>query len=341
MSDFSFGPVILDIEGTTLTSDDVRVLSHPLVGGVILFTRNFESADQVQKLVGDIREINPHLLICVDHEGGRVQRFREGFTRIPAMQKLGDFCVNDDSGEGLAFVQNVGWVLAAELIACGLDFSFTPVLDLDRDCSTIIGDRAFSDDPEACTEYARALINGLHEAGMAATGKHFPGHGTVVADSHLELPVDDRDWAEIESHDLIPFKQLANEMEAVMPAHVLYPKVDADNPAGFSKHWLQTILRQQLGFDGVIFSDDLSMQGAVATGDIFARANAALDAGCDSVLVCNDREAAETLLAGWEPTWPTQSKERLLRMKAKQVISGAALKSDQRYQDTIARLEKL
>ncbi len=341
MSEFPFGPVILDIEGTKVTDDDRRVLSHPLVGGMILFTRNFESVEQVQRLVTDIRATNPQLLICVDHEGGRVQRFREGFTRIPAMQKLGDLCANDDTGESLSFVQDVGWLLAAELIACGLDFSFTPVLDLDRDSSTIIGDRAFSDDPEACTEYARALINGLHDAGMAATGKHFPGHGTVLADSHLELPVDDREWSAIEYYDLLPFKRLANEMEAIMPAHVLYPKVDAENPAGFSRYWLQDILRQKLGFDGVIFSDDLSMQGAVATGDIFARANAALEAGCDSVLVCNDRSAAEQLLDGWRPNWSEESKVRLQNMKAKHVISWELLKNDQRYQNTVSRLENI
>lgn len=346
MHESSFGPVIIDVEGKYLANNDRELLSHSLVGGIILFTRNYESREQLQALVSEIRQLDPSLLICVDHEGGRVQRFREGFTRIPSMQLLGDYWLSQgQSDEALMTIKDVGWLLAAELIACGIDISFTPVLDLDRDRSSIIGDRAFSDDPELCSVLAGALIEGLHDAGMASTGKHFPGHGSIVADSHLELPVDDREWATIETHDVIPFRNLSSQLDAVMPAHVLYPKVDADNPAGFSPYWLQEILRKQLGFDGVIFSDDLSMAGAAETGDIFARADAAIAAGCDSVLVCNDRESADKLLSRWQPQWPEavadKSRDRLARMKAKQVISWIQLEQSDRYRKTREYIQSL
>lgn len=290
------GPVMLDIADLQLSSGESELLRHPLVGGVILFSRNYRSPQQLGELTAAIRALRkPELLIAVDHEGGRVQRFREGFSRIPAMRRLGE-AWDSDRAQACKAARDVAYVLASELLACGVDFSFTPVLDVDFGASGVIGDRALHSEPEAIAQLAVGLIAGLREAGMASVGKHFPGHGYVRADSHLALPVDERGYAEIEAVDLLPYRRLIKHgLSAVMPAHVIYPKVDP-NAAGFSSTWLRQILRGQLGFDGMIFSDDLSMEGASVAGGVLERGEAALAAGCDMVLLCNAPVAAPKLL---------------------------------------------
>jgi len=281
---------MLDIAGTALDAADREWLAHPAVGGLILFARNFEDREQLCALTASIRAVRPEILIAVDQEGGRVQRFRRDFVRLPPMAALGRrFDHAPDTA--LAEARLLGRLMADELVQCDVDISFAPVLDLDYGASSVIGDRSFHADADSLTALATAWIDGMAEAGMAATGKHFPGHGFVVADSHLELPRDERDLAAIRAADLRPFAALAPRLAGIMPAHVVYPAV-APEPAGFSPFWLQQILRGELGFRGVIFSDDLTMQGAAATGDYAARTHAALDAGCDMVLVCNDRNAA-------------------------------------------------
>jgi beta-N-acetylhexosaminidase len=301
MGDSALGPVMLDLAGTELSAAERKLLRHPLVGGVILFSRNYRSPRQLCALTAAIRSLRqPELLVAVDHEGGRVQRFQEGFSRIPAMRRLG-LAWDRDRGGACAAAGSIAYVLASELLACGVDFSFTPVLDVDFGASGVIGDRAFHSDPAAIVQLATALIDGLRAAGMASVGKHFPGHGFVRADSHLAVPVDERGLAEIKAVDLVPFRELIRHgLPAVMPAHVIYPKVDA-RPAGFSSKWLQQILRAELGFDGMIFSDDLLMEGAAVAGGVVARGEAALAAGCDMVLLCNAPLSAQELLAGLEP----------------------------------------
>ena len=309
------GPVMLDVQGTQLTAADEARLRHPLVGGVILFSRNYRSPGQLAELTAAIRALRtPPLLIAVDHEGGRVQRFRDGFTRIPAMRELGKIW-DDHPQRARHLAQQAGYVLAAELRACGVDFSFTPVLDIDYGRSSVIGDRAFHRDPQAIAELAHSLLLGLKQGGMHTVGKHFPGHGYVEADSHLAIPVDEREFVDIEMTDLVPFRQMVDYgLTAVMPAHVIYPSVDS-RPAGFSTVWLKDILRGLLGFEGCIFSDDLSMEGATVAGNIVQRAGAALQAGCDMVLVCNRPESADELLRGLHWEMPAVSKARLIQMR--------------------------
>jgi beta-N-acetylhexosaminidase len=280
---------MLDIHGTWLTAEDRRILRQPEVGGLILFARNIEDPRQVRELCASIRAVRPDLLLAVDQEGGRVQRLRNGFVRLPAMRALAD----NDNAEQLA--EHCGWLMATEVLAVGLDLSFAPVLDLDHQRSAVVGSRSFEGDAELATRLAGAFIRGMDAAGMAATGKHFPGHGWAEADSHVAIPVDERSLDEIRARDLVPFQRLSQQLAAVMPAHVIYPQVDA-GPAGFSRRWLQDILRGELGFDGVIFSDDLSMAGAHVVGDAASRIEAALNAGCDMGLVCNDRASAELAL---------------------------------------------
>lgn len=307
------GPLMTDVAGLELTAEEGQRLCHPLLGAVILFSRNYCSPEQLHALAHSIRGLrSPSLLVAVDHEGGRVQRFREGFTAIPAMGRLGK-AWERDRRYAVRLAGQAGFVLAAELRACGVDFSFAPVLDLDYGRSGVIGDRAFHRDPEVVAELALSLMRGMAQAGMAAVGKHFPGHGYAEADSHTDLPVDGRDWETIAAWDLAPFRKLAGQgLAGVMPAHVVYPQVDA-LPAGFSRKWLQEVLRGQLAFGGAVFSDDLSMVGAHSIGDIRVRADAALDAGCDMVLVCNDTAAAEALLANLERSLTPVNLARLAR----------------------------
>ena len=309
------GPLMIDIVGTTLSSLDREWLCHPLVGGMILFSRNYETPDQLAALCAEIHALRaPPLLIAVDHEGGRVQRFRHQFTRLPAMRRLGQLW-DQDAPTALKAARAIGFVLAAELRACGVDLSFTPVLDLDYGASAVIGDRALHSDPRAVSELANALNAGLRYAGMAACGKHFPGHGHVAADSHVAIPIDDRHLHEMQD-DLEPYRQVA--LDAVMPAHVIYTRLDAQ-PAGFSRYWLGK-LRRQLRFDGVIFSDDLAMQGASVAGDILARAEAAWSAGCDMLLVCNAPEAVAQLLERWRPIPVEQRRQRVQRLMPRQAL---------------------
>ena len=291
-------PLIIDIEGHTLTAVDKKRLQNPLTGGIILFGRNWQSRAQLTALCTEIKAIRKDLLICVDHEGGRVQRFRtDGFTHLPAMRRLGQMWAQDGKGlKGEGVLQAckaasaVGYLLASELRACGVDFSFTPVLDLDYGESSVIGDRAFHRDPRHVSLLAKSLMHGLLRAGMGNCGKHFPGHGFVKADSHVDMPIDKRSLKAILKEDAKPYAWLNNELSAVMPAHVIYPKVDA-RPAGFSQTWIQDILREQLEFTGAVFSDDLSMAGArVLDGQPISftqGALAALNAGCDLALLCN------------------------------------------------------
>jgi beta-N-acetylhexosaminidase len=292
----NLGPVMLDVVGTTLDADDIRRIQHPLTGGVILFARNYQDRQQLTALTEGIHAARPGVLIAVDHEGGRVQRFKtDGFTKLPAMRVLGKLW-DRDVLEATKAATAVGFVLAAELRACGVDLSFTPVLDLDYGESSVIGDRAFHRDARVVTMLAKSLNHGLMLAGMANCGKHFPGHGFVKADSHIAIPVDERNLDDILNDDAAPYDRLGLGLAAVMPAHVIYPKVDKQ-PAGFSKKWL-SILRSDMGFQGVIFSDDLSMEGASVAGSVIDGAKAALSAGCDMVLICNSPDKADQLLSG-------------------------------------------
>ncbi|MGY6238154.1 beta-N-acetylhexosaminidase (plasmid) [Burkholderia ambifaria] len=317
------GPVMLDVVGTALSRDDARRLAHPNTGGVILFARHFQNRAQLTALTDSIRAVREDILIAVDHEGGRVQRFRtDGFTVLPAMRRLGELW-DRDVLLATKVATAVGYILAAELRACGIDMSFTPVLDLDYGHSKVIGDRAFHRDPRVVTLLAKSLNHGLSLAGMANCGKHFPGHGFAEADSHVALPTDDRPLDAILKQDVAPYDWLGLSLSAVIPAHVIYTQVDK-RPAGFSRVWLQDILRGQLGFAGAIFSDDLSMEAAREGGTLTQAADAALAAGCDMVLVCNQPEAAEVVLNGLKARASAESVRRLKRMRAR----GKSLKWD-------------
>ncbi len=311
----TIGALMLDIEGTTLTQEDVELLRAPQVGGMILFARNIESPAQVRALTDHMRQIRPDILIAVDQEGGRVRRLKEahGFSALPSMGKLGELYL-EHAEQAIALAKTTAWLMATEVLAVGIDFSFAPVLDI-NDISDVIGDRAFSQNPEIIIPLANAFMQGMKDAGMATTGKHFPGHGSVKADSHIAAAIDSRSFAEIEAHDMTTFKALMPSLDAIMPAHVIYENVDP-NPAGFSPFWLQQILRGQLGFDGVLFSDDLSMQAACVAGGADARIQAALQAGCDMGLVCNDRQAACIALDGIQ-TFALPNQARLERMRGK------------------------
>lgn len=332
------GVLMLDLQGSRLLADEKALLRHPDTGGVILFARNIEDRQQVEGLVADIRAERPGILIAVDQEGGRVQRLRDGFTRLPPMARFGELYKSQpDHARQLAY--DTGSLMASEVLAAGLDFSFAPVLDLDTGVSQVIGDRAFATDPDALCILASAFMRGMHEAGMATTGKHFPGHGTVAADSHHDLPIDDRPLEEIEATDMQIFKRCMPQLDAVMPAHVLYPQVD-DQCAGFSRRWLQDILRRRCGFDGVIFSDDLVMAAAASAGNLEHRVARALDAGCHMLLVCNDRDAAKEALAALEKR-QVSADIRLSTMRRRQRPSFAELQKDPLWQATRAALEQL
>jgi len=310
----SLGPVMVDIKGLALEHEEREMLAHPLVGGVILFTRNYESLPQLQRLVQDIHQIrSPRLIIAVDQEGGRVQRFRDGFTRLPSAARFGEM-YDKDRKSALRLTEITGWLMAAELLSIGVDISFAPVLDLDYGVSSVIGDRAFHKKPEKVADLAHHYMMGMRRAGMAATGKHFPGHGAVHADSHHELPVDERSFADLEFNDLLAFERMIHyDVAALMMAHVVYPAVD-DLPASFSSVWVKKILRDQMDFQGVVFSDDLSMVGAECIGNYLQRAQRALEAGSDMVLVCNSPEGRNQVLSGLLAEENPVSHLRLIRM---------------------------
>ena len=307
------GALMLDIEGTTLNQEDIQLLQSPQVGGVILFGRNIESPQQVRALTDHMRQVRPDILIAVDQEGGRVQRLKQGFTLLPAMGRFGELYLSQPE-RAIELAEQCGWLMATEVLAVGIDFSFAPVLDL-NDISDVIGDRAFAKNISDIIPLAQAFMQGMKRAGMATTGKHFPGHGSVKADSHIDAAVDTRSYAEIEAQDMQSFIQLQPQLDALMPAHVIYEKVDP-NPAGFSQYWVQKVLRETLQFDGVLFSDDLSMQAACVAGGADARIKAALEAGCDMGLVCNNRESACVALSAIE-NYPLPNQERLERMRGK------------------------
>ncbi len=299
--------IMLDIEGLKLTKNDIKRLSNPNCCGVILFSRNFSSPEQICALCREIKQIKaPSLLVAVDHEGGRVQRFKRGFTRIPPMRVLGELW-NNDKEYAQYLAEMIGVVIGKELIDCGIDFSFTPVLDLDYGNSGVIGDRALHSDPHVVGDLSLSIMRGLRKSGSIAVGKHFPGHGFARGDSHLQVVTDDRSYSEVLTRDIVPYINLIeNGISAIMPAHIIFPSID-QYPVGFSQEWLQVILRERLGFKGVIFSDDLSMEGASNAGSIESRGDRAIDAGCDIVLVCNNPIGSDKLLSHFEKKNPTDS----------------------------------
>ncbi|SIT38267.1 Beta-hexosaminidase [Paraburkholderia piptadeniae] len=332
------GPVMLDVVGKTLNADDERRLAHPMTGGVILFARHFESRAQLVALTEAIRDVRDDLLIAVDHEGGRVQRFRtDGFTVLPSMGKLGALW-DDDVLHATKVTTAVGYILASELRACGIDMSFTPVLDLNYGNSQVIGDRAFHRDPRVVTLLAKSLNHGLALAGMANCGKHFPGHGFASADSHHAVPVDERTLDEILKEDVAPYDWLGLSLASVLPGHVIYPKVDS-KPAGFSRVWVQDILRKKLRFEGAVFSDDLSMEAARQGGTLTEAATAALEAGVDMVLICNQPDEAGKVLDALRFTQSKESKRRLKRMRPRgKGLSWEKLAAEPQYQQAQALL---
>ena len=335
----SVGPLMVDIAGAELSPEDAEVLRHPLVGSVLLFTRNYRDPEQLTALCGAIRALrSPQLMLAVDHEGGRVQRFREGFTRLPASRALGRR-FDEDRREGVVLTRSVGWLMASELRAAGLDYSFAPCVDLDYGISEIIGDRSFHRDPDTVGTLGAAYLLGMRDAGMAAIAKHFPGHGAVIADSHVALPIDRREFADMEE-DLRPYRTLINNnLAGIMAAHVVYPAVDA-LPASLSRRWITDILRGDMAFHGCVFADDLSMAGAVAFGDILARARLAYEAGCDVLPICNDRAAVLTVLDSFRPATSPASQARLVRMRARGE-SPPELVADSRWADTVQRIAGL
>ncbi|MCE9678384.1 beta-N-acetylhexosaminidase [Shewanella sp. AS1] len=321
--------LMMDLLSTQISEKERAQIQHPMVGGIILFSRNYQNRSQLCELIASVRAVRPDLLIAVDHEGGRVQRFVEGFSKIPAM---GDILLQaeQDLAKAQVWAKELGFLMAVELLSCDIDLSFAPVLDLNG-ISQVIGKRAFSDNPDEVVTLATAFIAGMNDAGMAAVGKHFPGHGSVAADSHIAKPVDRRSEEAIRGLDMVPFHLLISDklLQGVMPAHVVYSEVDP-NSAGFSPYWLKKVLRSELGFDGVIFSDDLGMKGASVAGGYQEKAKAALEAGCDMILVCNDNVGVTELLNEFE--WPEQvssTPASLLRANAKQVA--IALEDEQRW----------
>ncbi|NLJ51083.1 MAG: beta-N-acetylhexosaminidase [Alcaligenaceae bacterium] len=342
-SSLSLGPVMVDVEGLCLQHHEIQRLKNPLVGAVILFARNYQDPKQLSELCRQIHEVRDEpLLIAIDHEGGRVQRCRSGgFTHLPAMRDLGELWDSNQEAS-LDLAREVGYVLAAELAACGVDFSFTPVLDLDYGLSEVIGNRSFHRNPEVVAKLAEALIEGLGEAGMSSCGKHFPGHGFVEADSHVAIPVDTREFDEIWEEDIKPYVALGHlKLPSLMPAHVIYEKVDS-MPAGFSKFWIQEVLRQRMNYQGMVFSDDLTMEGASVVGGIVERANAAFAAGCDMVLVCNRPDLADELLANLQHEASAESIERLKKLHLKSFsMNWQQLHSEPRYVKAKQMIDRL
>ena len=335
------GPIMMDVHGTLLTEEDKELLSHPLIGGLILFTRNYQSPKQLAELVNNIRlAANKPLLIAVDHEGGRVQRFRDGFSTIPAMGKLIEYA-DHDIAKAQQLAKQSGALMALEVQAIGIDISFAPVLDING-ISEVIGQRSFHSQPEMVTPLALSFIEGMHSVGMKATGKHFPGHGSVQADSHVDLPIDNRSFEEITAQDLIPFQQLiaTNNVDALMPAHVIYPEVD-NKSVGFSRIWLQDILRQQFKFNGVIFSDDLSMEAAGSIGGYVERSEAAQEAGCDMLLLCNNRLALINVIDNAQLIHDSTSEKRIAQMLKTTDNSWQAMQQQPMWQALSQRNQQL
>jgi beta-N-acetylhexosaminidase len=332
----TLGPLILDVEDTGLDAEDRELLAYPAVGGVILFSRNYESPRQVESLVEEIHAIrDPHLLVAVDQEGGRVQRFRDGFTQLPPLGSLGQI-YDHDKARAKHLAKVTGWLMASELRAIGVDISFAPVLDLDYGISTVIGNRALHKRPEIVADLAYAYQTGMHDAGMAATGKHFPGHGAVAADSHTGLPVDDRRYEDIAQWDLVAFERMIHYgIAAVMMAHIVYSQADSQ-PAGFSAFWIHEVLRKRLGFQGLVFSDDLSMEGAACAGDHADRAAASLEAGCDMVLMCNNREQAIKVAESLEGYRNAVAHTRMVRMHGRHAPALFELHADKRWEQAVA-----
>ena len=328
----TLGPLMVDVAGTALTPEDTEILKHPLVGGVILFTRNYQDPAQLTALVSAIHAVrSPALLVAVDHEGGRVQRFRPGFSVLPPLRRIGkEFDL--DAKAGLELARHMGWLMAAELRACGVDLSFAPCVDLDYGVSEIIGDRAFHSKAPAVSQLAIAYMHGMKDAGMAATAKHFPGHGAVVADSHTHAPVDRRAYVDLDD-DIMPYRRLiANGLPAVLAAHVLFPEVDRDAVASVSPRWIRDVLRAELGFKGVVFTDDMSMAGAAVAGDIVERSRRALDAGSDMVLVCNSRPSVVTVLDKLVVDPSPASAVRLVRMRGREGMPRDTLMASAEWQ---------
>jgi beta-N-acetylhexosaminidase len=330
--------LMFDLRGHSIDNEEKELLRHPAAGGIIFFTRNYESPAQIAGLVQSIRKLRPEILIAVDHEGGRVQRFREGFTRLPAAARYAERL---DKAELLPTLEKAGWLMAAELRAVGVDFSFAPDLDVDCGISQIIGDRSFSRDADEAGDYALAFARGMRRAGMAAVGKHFPGHGAVSLDSHLALPEDPRPFAEIAAKDLLPFKKLIAEgLEGIMPAHVIYKEVDGLT-AGFSHHWIGKVLRGDLDFKGAVFSDDLSMEGAAFVGGHADRVKFALEAGCDMALLCNKPEAIGVTLESLERLDWKDHQPRLNALRGRFPIDRPSLLSSSEWKAAAASISRL
>jgi len=335
----SLGPMMLDIAGTSLNSEDKEILEHPLLGGVILFARNYESPQQAKELINNIHAVRKTpLLIAVDQEGGRVQRFRDGFTRLPAAADLG-VAYDSDHKHALQLAEQTGWINAAELREVGADLNFAPVLDLDYATSSVIGDRAFHRRPEAVADIAHSYMRGMEQAGMSAVGKHFPGHGAIAADSHETISIDERSFNEIRNEDILTFERMIHfGLPAIMVAHIVYTQCH-DQAAGFSGYWLRDVLRGELDFQGAIFTDDLSMKGAAVLGDIVARAEASLEAGCDMFLVCNDRASAIKVLDEVKVGVNPASNSRLLRLQGRPLHHTEPVRQSQRWHEAAKAVE--
>jgi len=334
----TLGPVMLDVKGYQLDEEDRRRLCHPQTGGVILFSRNYRDPQQLAQLCQEIHQLrDPRLVIAVDHEGGRVQRFREGFQLLPAMGQLGQL-YDEEPKQALRLAETFGWLMCAELLHYGVDLSFAPILDIGDPVSSVIGDRAFHRDPEIIAHLANAWVRGMRAAGMEAVGKHFPGHGSVEGDSHHVMPFDRRSFADIEALDLVPFRRVINtHLAGIMMAHVIYDQVDPQ-AAGYSRYWIETVLREQLEFEGVVFSDDLSMSGAEAVGGYPQRARRALDAGCDVLLVCNNPAGADEVLDSLQGYSSPTSQLRMIRLHGQNVHAG--LFDSREWQQACAELER-
>ena len=336
----SLGPVMLDVAGLALDDEDRKRLNHVQVGGVILFSRNYQSPEQLKSLVDELHAIrSPRLVVAVDQEGGRVQRFRQGFQQLPPMAKFGEL-YDEDAGRAIRYAESCAWIMASELLHYGIDLSFSPVLDLGKPISSVIGDRAFHRDPEIITRLANAWVRGMKKAGMEAVGKHFPGHGSVEGDSHHVMPFDRRGFADIEAQDLIPFRRvIATHLTGIMMAHVIYEQVD-EMPAGYSRYWIEEVLRNQLEFDGIVFSDDLSMSGAESVGGYADRARASLQAGCDILLVCNNANGADEVLEALEGYNNPTSQLRMIRMHGQPSARSNDLFNTESWQQAIAQLDQ-